>query len=266
MKWIRRIFLGIFGLLALLIVAMVGFIIFDLSFGAKASDFSNVNIVAADDSAFFAYLAMPEGEGTFPAVLMVHEWWGMTGEITEMADRLAEQGYVVLAPDTYRGASTNQVLSALYLRLTVPKSRVDSDMWAAYDYLRSLPEVDSSRIGLIGFCYGGGVALRHAVANSNIAALVNLYGDTILEPSELGALLEDDSSLLGIFGAEDAQIPVEEVQGFEAALNEAGIENTVTIYPGVGHAFVNPATIDAGGAAAEAWSQILLFLDAHLKG
>jgi carboxymethylenebutenolidase len=266
MKWVRRIFLGLGGLILLLIVALVGFVLFDLNFGAHAEDFSNINFVAEDDSALFGYLAMPEGEGQFPAVLMVHEWWGMNAEITEMADRLAEQGYVVLVPDTYRGASTSQVLSALYLRLTVPESRVDSDMWAAYHYLRSLPEVDSSRIGIVGFCYGGGVAMRHAIANSNLVAVVNLYGSTIQDSSAFGALLEHDNPVLGIFGAEDAQISVANVQGFEAALNEAGIENTVTIYDGVGHAFVNPTTIDAGGAAAEAWAQILAFLDVRLKG
>src|SRR5688500_9542602 len=117
----------------------------------------------------------------------------MNAHILEMADRLAAEGYVVFAPDTYRGASTSQVLSALYLRLTVPTRRADSDVWAAYQYLRSLPEVDSSRIGIIGFCYGGGVAMRHAVANSDIVAVVNLYGSRILETEEFGALLEDDS-------------------------------------------------------------------------
>jgi carboxymethylenebutenolidase len=266
MKWIKRILLGIGGIIVLLILALAGFIFFDLSFGAKASDVSNINFVAGDDSALYGYLAMPEGEGTFPAVLMVHEWWGLNAELTEMADRLAEKGYVVLAPDTYRGATTRSVPSALYLRLTVPTNRVDEDMWAAYHHLTSLPEVDTSRIAIIGFCYGGGVAMRHAIANSEIVTVVNLYGSTIQEADAFGALLEHDSPVLGIFGAEDAQISVEEVKGFEAALNTAGIENIITIYDGVGHAFVNPTTIDAGGAEAEAWTQILAFLDSQLKG
>src|SRR5262245_3817130 len=132
MKWVRRIVLGFLGLIVLLMIAVTGFIFFDLNFGANVEDFSNTNFVVEDDLGFWCYLAIPEGEGQFPAVLMVHEWWGMNAHITEMADRLAEQGYVVLVPDTYRGASTNQVISALFLRLTVSESRVDSDVWAAY--------------------------------------------------------------------------------------------------------------------------------------
>lgn len=265
MKWIRRIFLALFAIITVLILALVATVVIDLNFGAKASDFTNSEFLAEDGSTLHGYLALPEAEGTYPAVIMIHEWWGMNAEISEMAERLAEEGYVVFAPDTYRGATTNLVPSALYLRLNVPESRVNSDVQAAYTYLSSLPQVDASRIAIIGFCYGGGVALRHAIENPNIAATVNLYGDTISNPADFGTLLESGQPVLGIFGAEDAQIPVAEVQSFEAALNAAAIENTVTIYEGVGHAFVNPSTIDTGGAAAEAWAQILAFFETHLK-
>ena len=111
------------------------------------------------------YLALPEGEGTFPAVLMVHEWWGLNEEITHMADRLAEEGYIVLAMDTYRGQVTSQVPRAIFLRVTMPEAQIDQDMQSAYEYLISLPQVDAERIGGIGFCYGGGVILRHATQN-----------------------------------------------------------------------------------------------------
>jgi carboxymethylenebutenolidase len=265
MKWFRRIAFTIVALLALGILALALLLAYDLNFAAKASDYTNQRYPSADGSELVGYLAMPEGEGLFPAVIMVHEWWGITPELVEMADRLAEQGYIVFAPDTYRGATTSLVPTALFLRLTVPEERVDSDMMAAYDYLTSLPQVDSTRIGVLGFCYGGGVALRHALANSNLQATVNLYGSSISDPTAFGALLEKDNPVLGIFGAEDAQIPVTEVEAFEQALDAAAIENTVTIYEGVGHAFVNPETIDAGGAAAEAWAQILAFLNEKLK-
>jgi carboxymethylenebutenolidase len=265
MKWFRRIAFTMVALLALGLVSFVFLLAYDLNFAAKASDYTNQGFPAADGSELVGYLAMPEGEGLFPAVIMVHEWWGITPELIEMADRLAEQGYIVFAPDTYRGATTSLVPTALFLRLTVPEERVDSDMMAAYDYLTSLPQVDANKIGVLGFCYGGGVALRHAIENSNLAATVTLYGSTVSDPTAFGALLEKDNPVLGIFGAEDAQIPVAEVEEFEEALNEATIENTVTIYEGVGHAFVNPASIDASGAAAEAWAQILAFLNEKLK-
>jgi carboxymethylenebutenolidase len=265
MKWFRRITLSTLALLALFIASLLVLLVYDLNFAAKASDYSNQRFPAADDSELLGYLAMPEGEGLFPAVLMVHEWWGITPELVEMADRLAEQGYIVFAPDTYRGATTSLVPTALFLRLTVPEERVDSDMMAAYDYLRSLPQVDTTRIAVLGFCYGGGVALRHAVENSNIVATVTLYGSTISDPTAFGSLLEKDNPVLGVFGREDAQIPVTEVEEFEQALVDAEIEHTITIYDAVGHAFVNPSTIDAGGAAAEAWAQILAFLNEELK-
>jgi carboxymethylenebutenolidase len=198
---------------------------------------------------------------------MVHEWWGLNSEITEMADRLAAEGYVVLAPDTYRGQTTSQIPRALFLRLTTPADRVDGDMQAAFDYLAALDTVNANQVGVMGFCYGGGVALRHGVSNPAVRATVNLYGDTIDDPAAFGALLAPDAGpVLGIFGAQDQQIPVTRVRAFEAALNAAGIASTVTIYDGVGHAFVNPASVEAGGAAAEAWAQILAFLDGALRG
>lgn len=182
-----------------------------------------------------------------------------------MADTLAEQGYVVFAPDTYRGKAATTVPGALFLRITISEEQADSDMQAAYAYLASLPTVDIARVGVLGFCYGGGVALRHAVINPALAATVTLYGDTIVDPSGFGALLNSERPLLGIFGAEDNQIPLTEVDSFETALTDAEIPHEVTIYEGVGHAFVNPESIAQAGAAQDAWTQILAFLDANVK-
>lgn len=265
MKWLRRILIGLLVIVVLLVGGFVGVIAVDSAFGAQATDFTNVTYPASDGSTLHGYLALPPGAGPFPAVLMVHEWWGLNAEITEMADLLAEQGYVVLAPDTYRGATTALVPRALLLRLSTPAERVDADMQAAFAYLAGLDGVDAARIGVMGFCYGGGVALRHGVQNPAIAATINLYGETISDPAGFGALLgEDAGPLLGIFGAEDAQIPLARVRAFEAALQATSIDHTVTVYDGVGHAFVHPSSIAAGGAAAQAWAQILDFLAAAL--
>lgn len=265
MKWIRRLLILLLVLVVLLVAGVAGVIGWDSAFGARATDYTNVTYTGPDGSELHAYLAQPEGEGPFPAVLMVHEWWGLNAEITEMADRLAEEGYVVLAPDTYRGATTQLVPRALFLRITVPEDRVDRDMQAAYDYLTALDTVAAERVGVIGFCYGGGVALRHAIANAGLAATINLYGDTVSDPQAFGVLLQTQGPLLGIFGAEDAQIPLAEVRDFEAALAATPIEHTVTVYDGVGHAFVNPEGIDSGGAPAEAWAQILAFFEETLQ-
>ncbi len=265
MTWIRRILIGLLVTVVLLVAGLAGVVALEMAFGQKATDFTNVSYLGDEGVTLHGYLAQPEGAGAFPAVLMVHEWWGLNGEITEMADRLAEEGYVVLAPDTYRGETTTLMPRALYLRVSTPEIQVNDDMWAAYAYLAGLDNVDLERIAVLGFCYGGGVALRHAVDNPAVAATINLYGSRVNDPAALGALLESGAPLLGIFGAEDTQIPLAEVAAFEAALDSAGIPHTVTVYEGVGHAFVNPESIDAGGAAAAAWTEILAFLASALQ-
>lgn len=268
---IVRLILRIALVLLLVMIAIVGFFIVTDSLGGdSAEQYANTTYPAADGTTLRAYLAQPSDAAAaaaepLPAVIMVHEWWGLNAEIVEMADMLAEEAYVVLAPDTYRGNLATTVPGALFLRITTPRERVDSDMQAAYDFLAADSRVDAARIGVIGFCYGGGVALRHALVNANIAATVNLYGDTVDDPAGFGALLESRRPVLGIFGADDQQIPVAEAQAFDAALDAADIPNEVTIYPGVGHAFVNPSSIAAGGAAADAWAQILAFLEGELR-
>lgn len=265
---LRKILLSIVIIIAVAIIAVAGLLVGDSQAFETAGDVTNVEYPAADGTTLVGYLAqpeLPEGSEARPAVLMVHEWWGLNAEITEMVDRLAAEGYVVLAPDTYRGRAATTVPGALALRISADEARVDSDMQAAFDYLASLPTVDAARIAVMGFCYGGGVALRHGVNNAQIVGTINLYGDTIDDPTAFGALLTSERPVLGIFGEQDAQIPVSEVQAFDAALDEAEIANEVIIYPGVGHAFVNPHTIDEGGAALEAWETILSFLDANLR-
>jgi carboxymethylenebutenolidase len=233
---------------------------------------ANVEYPAPDGTLISGYLAMPEleadgmeSEAQYPAVLMVHEWWGLNAEIVEMAEILAAEGYIVLAADTYRGAVATTVPAALLLRTSVDEERVDGDMQAAFDYLLTFDQVDPERIGVMGFCYGGGVAMRFATLNADIAATVNLYGDLISNPEGFGALLESGKPLLGIFGAEDMQIPLSEVEAFAAALAETDIPHEVTIYDGVGHAFVKPDALEEDGAPAEAWAQILAFFEDALK-
>ena len=265
LKWIRRIILSLVGAIVLMILLLVGIVIFDGLIGTEATAYTNVQYEADDGTVLNSYLAMPEAAGSFPAVLMVHEWWGLNGEIVELANQMAAEGYVVLAPDTYRGPSTSQVPRALYLRLNVDEARVDSDMMAAFNYLTSLEEVDVERVAVIGFCYGGGVALRHGINNPDIDVTINLYGDTLGDAGAFGALLNEDAgSVLGIFGGVDPSIPLDEVAAFENALSEAGIEHQITVYDQMGHAFVQPDVINEPGQPKDAWEEILAYLDSNL--
>lgn len=264
MKRVIKVALGIVGLIGVLIGGLFLFANYDAYQGEQAADVTN-ELIPSLDGNLHAYFVEPLVVGDYPAVLMVHEWWGINQEIVDMAEILSEEGYVVLAIDTYRGHTATTVPGALLLRLSVPQDRVARDMQVAYDWLAARPNVDETRIGVIGFCYGGGVALRHAIANPNIKAVVNLYGDTVEDPAALGAMLANRTPLLGVFGREDAQIPVSEVEAFGATLAQTDIPHAIRIYDGVGHAFVTPHTISEGGAATQAWEEILQFFALHLQ-
>lgn len=265
LKWFVRIGASLLGLIVLVVVGFAVFIFADATFGNKAQDFTNVSYPAADGATLYAYVAKPAEAGPHPAVIMIHEFYGLNAAIVKQADTLAQQGYVVIAPDTYRNQTTAQIPRAILLRVTVPEERVMQDVQAAFDYVQAQTDVDAKRIAVLGFCYGGEMALQHALRNPAIAATVVLYGSPVTDPQGLGALLQTKRPVLGIFAEQDQTIPPAQAEAFHNALDAAGIPNTVTVYPGVGHAFVQPETIAAGGAARAAWDQILQFLDLNLK-
>jgi carboxymethylenebutenolidase len=181
-----------------------------------------------------------------------------------LAKATAEQGYIVFVPDAYRGKLATQVPFALYLRLSTPEAEIQADLDAGLDYLRGLADVDAARVATLGFCFGGEQSLQMSLRRpDDLAATVLLYGSLVTEASQLGPLR--DQPLLGIFGATDGQIPVSEVRAFETALNSLNAPATITIYEGVGHAFVTETNYNQPGAAGEAWQQISDFLALYLQ-
>lgn len=265
MKWLKRILGGLLGLLLLIVLLFVGIILFDTAFGMEAAEYTNVTYSGADGTELIGYLTQPDGPGPHPAVLLIHEWWGLNEGITILADALAAEGYVVLAPDAYRGKVTAQFPRALWLRLTTPEEQVFADVDAAFAYLMSLENVDTSRLASMGFCFGGGHSLQLGMRQSeNLALTIIYYGAVVTEP-ELLRPLTDGQSVLGVFGEEDQSIPVADVLEFEAALNTLDIPNEITIYKGVGHAFLTEENYDEPGAAGEAWQQTLRFLSENFS-
>ncbi|MFZ4814668.1 MAG: dienelactone hydrolase family protein [Phototrophicaceae bacterium] len=258
-----RRFLQILGIilavLAVAIAGLVGWVAFEVNSGAAASDLTNITIPAGDQT-LYAYLAQPEGEGTFPAVLMVHEWWGLRPDMLEKADRLAEQGYVVLAVDAYRNFATDAFPAALYQAINYPQANIDADMRAFYDYLVTLPNVDVNRIGVMGFCFGGRQSVQFAAQNPGaVQAVLTYYGGSQIRDVEgLRPLTANNPSVLAIFGAEDDSIPVEDRDAFTSALATLGVPYESEVYAGVGHAFVKD--LDAPGASSEAWVRGVDFL------
>jgi carboxymethylenebutenolidase len=216
------------------------------------------------DETVNAMLYTPNGTGPFPALVAVHEWWGLNDWVKEQASKLADAGYLTLAIDVYRGKVTNDPKEAQELMRGVPGSRAKTDLAAAFDYLKSRKNVDAKRIGVIGWCMGGGYAMDMALLEPGLAAAVINYGHLATDPTELKKI---NAPILGIFGGQDRSIPPEDVHKFEQQMKKLGKKIDVVIYPDAGHAFENPN--NRGGYreqdAASAWQTTVKFLDAHLK-
>jgi len=225
---------------------------------------TNVTYAAADGTEIHAYLAEPSGPGPHPAVLMIHEWWGLNEDITILADALAAEGFVVLAADAYRGNLGTSVPDALSLTRDTPVERIRSDLDAALSYLVSLDNVDGSRVGSTGFCFGGRESMYLGIRSDQLSAVVTLYGSgPVTDPGELGNLGRF-GPVLGIFGENDTSIPRREVEAFGDALDAVGAVNTISVYPGVGHAFVKSSTYKGPGAPGEAWDEMVRFFKSNL--
>jgi len=224
----------------------------------------NVTYPGRNGTVLQGYLAAPAGNGPMPGVVMIHEWWGLNHDTTVLADALAAEGFVVLAADSFRGSVARSVGDARKQVTETPREQIGSDLDAALDFLRSHPRVDGDRVAAIGFCFGGTQAMYMGTRNPELAGVVIFYGGgPIQKASQLGRM-KDAGPVLGIYGREDKGIPVEQVRRFEDAMVALGVENTITIYPGVGHAFVKSGTYRSGGAPEQAWNQMVTFLKTTL--
>jgi carboxymethylenebutenolidase len=263
-RLLKVAFLVVTGIVLIAVAGFGAALAWDVVFsGRSAAQFTNIDFPASDGSTLHAYLATPSGEGPLPAILLIHEWWGLNEDTVAKADELAANGYVVLAVDAWRGVSTRSMPRAITQVVTTSQDRVTSDLDSAFQYLTSLSSVDANRIAAMGFCYGGGQSLLFATRRP-VAATVLFYGNLITDSAELAPL--KGKAVLGIFGAEDAVIPTESVRSFEQALIDLMIDSQITIYPGVGHAFANQDdAIKQPGPAMDAWQETLAFLEAHLK-
>ncbi|HYH06675.1 MAG TPA: dienelactone hydrolase family protein [Thermoanaerobaculia bacterium] len=211
------------------------------------------------------FLATPtSGPAKKPALIVIQEWWGVDDYIKRETARFAEQGYVALAVDLYRGKVTASMEEAHELSRGLPEDRAMGDLKAAFDYLASREDVDPQRIGVIGWCLGGGYALALATQEPRLKATVINYGRLITEP---GTIAKINGPVLGNFGDQDRGIPVDDVKKFSAALTAAGKPGDVKIHEGAGHAFMNPNNKQGYNAAAaqDAQGRIDRFFDQTLR-
>lgn len=211
------------------------------------------------------YLAMP-GDATepLPGIIVIHEWWGLNGNIKAMTRRLAAEGYVVLAVDLYGGATaeTPDAAQGLMTAMLAEPEAARRNLRQAYDYLEKYAL--APRIASLSWCLGGGLALEAALLYPDaLDAMVMYYGQPVTSRERLATL---GMPILGFFGGQDASIPVRQVQDFRAALLDLGKNAEVLIYPRADHAFANPSggNYDAE-AATESWDKTLAFLARHLK-
>ncbi len=210
------------------------------------------------------YLAEPaEIEGELPGVVLIHEWWGLNDNIRMMTRRLAGEGYRVLAVDLYDGeVADNSDRAQALMRAAMANTdvgRLNLSEAAAF-----LSDSGVSKIGVMGWCFGGAWTLNAAVSLSEkYDAGVIYYGRVNREEDELAQI---EIPLLGIFGEDDGGIPVEQVNAFERTLAQLGKELEIHIYEDADHAFANPSgNRYNAAAAADAWDKTLHFLSRHLK-
>jgi carboxymethylenebutenolidase len=225
--------------------------------GGKYST-STVTYVSGKDTVS-GFLAVPEGKGPFPAVMVIHEWWGLSPWVKEGAGKLAQQGYVALAIDLYRGKVAESADEAHQLMRGVPEDRAARDLKAAFAYLKGRKDVVPAKIGSVGWCMGGGYSLEAAVLIPELSASVICYGRLVTDSAAIAGI---NASVLGIFGGTDKGIPPESALEFESTAKGMKKNVSVTVYPEAGHAFMNPN--NAGGYreadAVDAWARILAFL------
>ena len=211
------------------------------------------------------YLAEPEGNGQFPAVLLIHEWWGLNHDTVLLADALAREGFVVLAADAFRGSVARTATDARRQLSQNPQDQIAGDLDAAYAYLAARPKVNSDAIGVMGFCFGGTQSMHMGTRNAGLSSVVIFYGSGPIQSAQRLGTMAQAGPVLGIYGAQDGGIPVSQVRAFEAAMNSSGVQNTVTVYEGVGHAFVKSDTYNRGGTPEAAWRQAVAFLKQNLQ-
>ena len=263
MKVLARLFLGLLLLIAAFALFLVVSVAVDGWVGReRVAALTNTPLPSIGEGraeATLAYVARPSTPGPHPAVIMLHEFWGLKPELLGKADALAAEGYVVVAPDMFRGQTTSWLPRAIFLALSVPEPQALAEIDPALRWLQAQPDVDPSRIVVMGFCYGGGKALQYSLRTPEVAGTGVFYGALTGDPAQLSRL---PGPVLGIFGAEDQAPSPAQVADFQLGLAAAGVEHEITVYDGVGHAFLTDmAAIRQGGVQGQAWGQFVAWLD-----
>jgi carboxymethylenebutenolidase len=222
------------------------------------------DITIQGDTTILAYMAKPKAAGTYPGVIVIHENRGLTDHIKDVARRFAKAGFIAIAPDlASRNGGTAKVPTdqvSGYFANAKPDDLV-KDLTAAQTYLETVTGVKTGKYGVVGFCYGGGMALRLAAANPKIAAAVPYYGPV---PTPVTQMATTKAAILGIYGGNDARLNAS-IPDLEKTLKDAGKTFEKKIYDGANHAFNNDTGANFNeNAAVTAWGETLNWLQKYL--
>ncbi len=207
------------------------------------------------------YLATPSS-GTGPGVLVIQEWWGLVDHIKRVCDRFAAEGFSALAPDMYHGKTASEPDEAGKLFMALNIAQAEKDLRGAATFLAG--HSSTAKLGVVGFCMGGQLALFAATLNTNVGACVDFYG---VHPNVKPDYSKLSGPVLGLFAEKDAFVTPQTARDVDAAIKKAGKQSEIHIYPGVDHAFFNDDNVAAYNkpAAEDAWKRTLGFFKANLK-
>lgn len=248
-----------------IMTVLAGWSFLAIAAGALAAPVKTQDVSFPSGSETIAgYLAAPESPGKHPAVVVLHEDWGLTAWVKEQTRRLAAQGYLALALDLYRGQVAHDPALAYELMVSTPPERALRDMEAAIHFLAARSDVNKEKIASIGWSAGGKWSLLLAENDPFLAACVLNYGGLPTDPSDIQ---KTHAPVLAIFGADDRYITASDIEDFESAMESAHKSIEVKIYRGAGRGFENSDNkLGYREAAAEdAWQRTVSFLDQHLK-
>ena len=207
------------------------------------------------------YLATPKS-GKGPGVLVIQEWWGLVGHIKNVCDRFAAEGFSALAPDMYHGKTADEPDAAGKLFMALNIQQAEKDLRGAAQFLAG--HSSTAKLGAVGFCMGGQLALFAGTVNPNVGAVVDFYG---IHPEVKPDYKKLSGPVLGLFAEKDAFVTPKAAQEVDAAIKKAGKQSEIHVYPGVDHAFFNDERADVYNktAADDAWRRTLTFFRQHLK-
>lgn len=210
------------------------------------------------------YLALPDDAEPHPAIVVIQEWWGLVPHIKDVAERFAREGFIALAPDLYHGQVSTEPDEARKLAMALDAHRAVQEIAAAARHLKKMDAVEPKKIGVVGWCMGGGLALSSAAAqDGDIATAIAFYGRP-LTASDTAKL---HVPVLGLYAEHDHGIPVEAVQAFEEELKKHQVPHEIHLYPGTDHAFFNDTRphIYNAAAAQDAWRRSLEWFRKYLN-